>query len=339
MTCRIILLALFIRVLIALATRTFFQPDEYFQSLEVAHHLAFGYGRLTWEWLAQDPIRSIFYPALNAPVYFALKQLKLDNTRWLIWGPKILHGVLASGTDIALARLTRRVLGEKYVTTAIFLSLTSVFHGLALSRSLSNSLETTFTTIALSFLPWDFTLPGWRNELQISLQFAAFACAVRPTSAVIWIYIFPLMLWQQRRNIEVITVTFTKGIFMGVLWCWFMFILDSNYFGKPTFTALNFLRANLSSISLFYGANSWHYYFTQAIPILCTTTLPFVLHGAWLASRPDGTRPAKVLLGLTAWTVLIYSLAGHKEWRFIHPLLPIMHIFAAKSLVDSFTAS
>ena len=49
---RIVLVAVSARILISLATQTFFQPDEYFQSLEVAHHLVFGYGHLTWEWLS-----------------------------------------------------------------------------------------------------------------------------------------------------------------------------------------------------------------------------------------------------------------------------------------------
>lgn len=49
MTARTAALALAVRVLIAVLTRSFFQPDEYFQSLEVAHHLVFGYGALTWE--------------------------------------------------------------------------------------------------------------------------------------------------------------------------------------------------------------------------------------------------------------------------------------------------
>lgn len=41
---------------------------------------------------------------------------------------------------------------------------------------------------------------------------------------------------------------------------------------------------------------------------------------------------------LVAWTLVVYSAAGHKEWRFIHPLLPILHVFAAKSLVDFYAA-
>lgn len=67
------ILALSIRILIALSTRTFFQPDEYYQALEPAHSLVFGYGHLTWEWLTPQPIRSMIYPALNVPIYWLLK--------------------------------------------------------------------------------------------------------------------------------------------------------------------------------------------------------------------------------------------------------------------------
>lgn len=81
---RLILAAVLTRIAIALATQTFFQPDEYFQSLEVAHRLVFAYGHLTWEWLSPKPIRSILYPLLNVPIYFALKATRLDNTRLLV---------------------------------------------------------------------------------------------------------------------------------------------------------------------------------------------------------------------------------------------------------------
>ncbi len=108
------------------------------------------------------------------------------------------------------------------------------------------------------------------------------------------------------------------------------FALDMNYYSRGTLTPLNFLRTNLSSVSLFYGTSPWHYYLSQATPILCTTSLPFVLHGAWLATNPA---PSTLILQVLAWTISIYSLSGHKEWRFIHPLLPLMNILAAKSLV------
>ena len=134
--------ALVIRVLVAFCTRTFFQPDEYFQSLEPAYHLVFGYGHLTWEWLSPQPVRSIIYPALNVPIYWLLKTTRLSESEilgdWLLVSncfvdllgerslsiiqiscPKILHGLLAAGTDIWLAELSRIVLGRDYVSTVV----------------------------------------------------------------------------------------------------------------------------------------------------------------------------------------------------------------------------
>lgn len=72
-------LALGCRILIALCTGTFFQPDEYFQALEPAYHAVFGYGHLTWEWLSPQPIRSIIYPAINIPIYWLLKATTLAD--------------------------------------------------------------------------------------------------------------------------------------------------------------------------------------------------------------------------------------------------------------------
>ena len=138
-------LALVIRVTIALATRTFFQPDEYFQALEPAHYLVFGYGDLTWEWTTKPPIRSILYPALNVPIYWLLKFFRLDGTSLLVrWSetvsfqittfthgtkiaaPKVLHGLMAAGTDIWVLELCRKTLGQNYVPATV-----SVFYHLA----------------------------------------------------------------------------------------------------------------------------------------------------------------------------------------------------------------
>lgn len=89
-------------------------------------------------------------------------------------------------------------------------------------------------------------------------------------------------------------------------------------------------------MSLFYGANSWHYYITQGIPILCTTSLPFTLYGIWKTVKHTSARDTSLRTALTTvlWSTSVYSLAGHKEWRFLHPILPLLHLFAAKSLVD-----
>jgi hypothetical protein len=73
-----------VRISLTLTTSTFFQPDEYFQSLEVAHHAVFGYGHFTWEWLSKTPLRSPVYPAIYVPVYWLLKVAGLDESELLV---------------------------------------------------------------------------------------------------------------------------------------------------------------------------------------------------------------------------------------------------------------
>lgn len=45
-----LLVPLLFRSLSLLLPQTYFQPDEFYQALEPAHWLVFGYGHLTWEW-------------------------------------------------------------------------------------------------------------------------------------------------------------------------------------------------------------------------------------------------------------------------------------------------
>ncbi|KZP21235.1 glycosyltransferase family 22 protein [Athelia psychrophila] len=335
-------LRIFVRILIALSTRTFFQPDEYYQALEPAHALVFGYGHLTWEWLTPQPIRSVIYPALNLPIYWLLKVTGL-HTVWpslVVIGPKLLHGSLAAATDVWVRELAVKTIGEKYASVTLFLSLTSLFHALSLSRSLSNSLETSLTTIALALFPWDpashsFTFSD-KNRFSLCLLFAALACTIRPTNAIIWVYMFSYLCWHLRGRLQALAVVVGGAVVTGTLSLCAISFLDYLYYSKLTITHLNFLLTNLSSVSLFYGSNPWHFYIFQAIPILCTTSLPFVLFGAWKAVSRPGERRLKVLLGCIVWTISVYSMAGHKEWRFIHPLLPLLHILAAKYLVDAY---
>ena len=110
-----------------------------------------------------------------------------------------------------------------------------------------------------------------------------------------------------------------------------VFALDTWFYGRPTLTLINFLLVNASPVSSFYGSSPWHYYLSQALPILCIPTLPFVLHGFWLSFAQQGSK-LHIMAGCIGWTVFVYSFIGHKEWRFLHPLLPMMHVLAAESI-------
>ncbi|KZV64343.1 glycosyltransferase family 22 protein [Peniophora sp. CONT] len=326
--------ALALRIILALLTRTFFQPDEYFQGLEPAHKIVFGYGFMTWEWLAPQPIRSVVYPALNVPIYWLLKVLRLDDTILLVLAPKILHGALAAGTDVYVRELAGAIVGERYADVAYFISLTSCFHGLALSRSLSNSLETSLTTVALAYFPWDSAnFKPWK--LRRVLVFAALACMIRVTNAILWVLLVPMILWKTRGHRSLCRGFITDALVIGSGALLTLTALDSAFYGKVTLTPLSFLATNASAVSLFYGNAAWHYYLNQALPILLGPALPFFIAGVWrtMKERNSGAIQAVALI---AWSTFVYSCLGHKEWRFLHPVLPVMHVLAATYIVEAY---
>ncbi|KAF8136435.1 glycosyltransferase family 22 protein [Boletus edulis] len=339
------------RVLVALLTQSYFQPDEYFQALEPAHKYVFGYGHLTWEWMNPEPLRSMLYPALNVPVYWLLKVSGLDvYPSLVIAGPRVLHGLLAALTDVWVPKLASVVLddastrgiADRAVVSGLqyLLSITSFFHSLSLSRSLSNSLEVSLTTIALGYFPWDALVTSSLPDLCVLLRklrrstvFAGIACANRPTNAVIWLYMFSVLFWRLRGNAMHLAYILRDTVCIGLTVFLAVFTLDTWFYGRPTSTLMNFLLVNASPVSSFYGSSPWHYYVLQAFPILCTSALPFVLHGLWLAFAKPGSK-LHIMAGCIVWTVFVYSFIGHKEWRFLHPLLPMMHILAAESIVQ-----
>jgi GPI mannosyltransferase 3 len=170
------------------------------------------------------------------------------------------------------------------------------------------------------------------------LGLSALACMFRPTNAILWIFLYGKLFWSRqsdRRNPSFLGTTASVATVALVSLC----ALDTIYHGRDAnnfvvFTPFNFLKTNLTSVSLFYGSNPWHYYLIQALPILCTTALPFVLHGSWAIWKDPHSVALRVMLASVIWYISVFSLMGHKEWRFIHPVLPLLHLFAAKSLVN-----
>ncbi|KZS96324.1 glycosyltransferase family 22 protein [Sistotremastrum niveocremeum HHB9708] len=317
-----------LRISIAVLTRTFFQPDEFFQCLEPAHRLAFGYGHLTWEWLSAKPIRTIAYPAPWALLYKGLQWAHLDETSALIIVPKIFAGFLAAFTDIAIHGIVCRHLGRKYGSVVLFLSLSSFFHSLALTRTLATSMETILTTVALSF--WPFSDVPFTRRVRVALSIAAFSCILRPTSAIIWSFLFIDLFIFRKAGLEMWFSIISRCAALAIGSAFDRFGFSSQY--SPSI--LNFLGINSSSVASFYGRMPWHYYIVQALPILCNTSLPFALQGTFSALRGNHMAMKRMAM-LVIWTIFTYSLIGHKEWRFLHPILPLLHVLSAKAIVDA----
>lgn len=76
----------------------------------------------------------------------------------------------------------------------------------------------------------------------------------------------------------------------------------------------------------------WHYYLTQALPLLCTSILPFFVSGVYWSRSIKDPRMGQ-LIHIIGWSIFIYSAIPHKEWRFLHPLLPLIVIHASNTLL------
>ncbi|KIV99274.1 uncharacterized protein PV09_09042 [Verruconis gallopava] len=314
-TLHVLLVLLALRVVNALTLRTFFVPDEYYQSLEPAWQLAFGPHSgawITWEWRHQ--LRSSLHPVLFAAVYRAAALLSafLDLTpaseaAVLLVAPRVVQAVSAASLDFFTWRLGRRIFGStsRAAWTILAVSTLSPWQWFCSTRTLSNSLEASLTAAALYCWPWDWMLPARNDELKspnpsrtsrpsvassrvdedrsrpgLSLLLAAVASILRPTNVLVWIPIAlqTLSKVSSRRRYELIV----KAVVNGTAVALFSAIADRSFYGFFTFPPLRFLTFNIyQDLAVFYGRHRPDYYLTEGLPLLLMGLIPFVLFGLY----------------------------------------------------------
>ncbi len=190
----ILLFLVAFRILNALTIRTFFQPDEYFQSLEPAWQMAFGKDSgawITWvgvgawrhesilltacqEW--RNQLRSAIHPAIFATVYWtsdviatALQLSPSIRAELLLAAPKTLQAIFAAIGDYYTWKLAERIHGHgsSQAWAALALTVVNPWQWFVSTRTLSNCVETTLTIIALYNWPYHWSL---RVEGEAALQ-------------------------------------------------------------------------------------------------------------------------------------------------------------------------
>ncbi|GKD06168.1 GPI mannosyltransferase 3 [Tanacetum coccineum] len=199
---KILLICIIFRMANSLFVQTYFNPDEHWQALEVAHRITFGYGHLTWEWT--EGIRSYLHPMLFALLYKVLSILHLDTPLFMIKAPRLLQSFFSAFGDLYLFKLSHVLYGGRVAQWALFAQLSNWFMFYCSTRTLSNSLETVHTVISLYY--WPCLRVNSTNLPPVSrywaLVAAAIACAIRPTSAIIWLYVGLMELFVSRDRLK-----------------------------------------------------------------------------------------------------------------------------------------
>ncbi len=344
--------------------RTYFNADEYWQSLEVAHVAVFGYGHLTWEWDAA--VRGFAHPAVFAALYTAARWLHVDTVPFLVWAPRVVQAAFAALADVSITRLARRCNGNRARAWALFCTLACWFNFFCAVRTLSSCIETALSAAAAAMWPsqciiergdtntevyvataathWQrsrtsrkkrVTQNGGANSVA-ALSLAAAACVIRPTAMTYWLPIFFLEASRVGRSGS---VDRTHGIVrllslpLPIASCALSFttVTDRLFYGRWEFTTINFLKFNLlNDGSVHYGVHPWYWYLTQGLPSVATVYLPLAAF-ALFVQKCESAFPS--LLALSC-IIVGHSAVKHKEFRFMMPTLPFFLALSGVALAS-----
>lgn len=303
---KLFILLIIWRLVSVFIVQTSHVPDEYWQSLEVAHKLSFGYGYLTWEW--RVGIRSYLYPFFISIFYSLLKVLNIDYPSAIIYGPRILQALLSAYADYSFYAWT----GSKLAL--LCLSINWYWYYCA-TRTLINSFETCLTIIALSKYPWN----SHSNKSNAFLWLVGFLTFARPTSVVIWLPLCSYHIFKKKSSIiQYIAI----GIFCLIISTTIDSICDGNFILSP----LEFFKVNvLNRVSEQYGKMHGLWYLFSGLPVLLGLNYCLLPLSIFRIIKNYRNYKKSSLLAITiVWSLIIYSLIAHKEFRFILPLLPML---------------
>ena len=321
-----------LRVVNVFLVQTWFVPDEYWQSLEVAHRLVHGYGYLTWEW--KVGIRSYLFPLLFTVFYHVVRLLGLSRfTTVLVLGPRVIEALLSACAEYCFYVFVRTHFTARIAFWALFGLCTSWCWWYCATRTLTNSFEAAAVCISLHFYCWK--QPVFAKRFIIFVIITIVTTAVRPTSLTVWL---PLYTWffyrlYQRRGSLSLLFVFIKLSVLSAFVLLLLLAVDRCCYGDWRNVHFNFLQFNLlQNRASFYGSHPWHWYITQGLPITLGTHLPFVF-GGLVVSLMKHQAPSQTVIRsaicVIAFTLFLYSVPGHKEFRFILPLIPFFMLFAA----------
>ena len=250
------LFLLVFRILNAFVIKTFFVPDEFWQGPEIAHRVVFGYGYLTWEW--KEGLRGWTAPLIYAISYKLLAFFGLDTSTTVVMAPRIIQSVFASFGDLFLYKLAVKNFDIQTGAWTLICYLLSWFTFYNVTRTLTNSLETVLTTVALFYWPLKANEEKDIKLLIKALGFAALSCIIRPTAAIIWIPLCARHLFLTLHKLRFIFENLLPVGFLAMLWS---LVLNSWLYKRWTFVELNFVKFNvLNNMGTFYGSHPWHWW-------------------------------------------------------------------------------
>eukprot|EP00834_Sanchytrium_tribonematis_P000178 NODE_4_length_77007_cov_1.156642.p18 type:complete len:437 gc:universal NODE_4_length_77007_cov_1.156642:66455-67765(+) len=235
-----------------IVNKTWFVPDEHFQSIQLAYTRVYSIGETVWEF--DDAIRSGLFYGLYEYYLRVLQYLHIDTTFMINEFPRVIT------FSLMIYVQEKRIKHNPLI----------LFHWMHLfmgPRTLVNTMEYIIYTGSINS-KWFYPL-------------MSLGCIIRPT---LGIFYFPIFLNQVREDLKCVF----NWIFWGTASFGFSILIDTYYYQRWTSSIWNFFNFNVvHNFSEFYGTHNGLWYITSALPTLLGGCIIYFIVGLFKVSRKD----------------------------------------------------
>lgn len=297
----------------------FVHPDEHQQYLEAANRIAYGYGVSFWEY--DRGIRHLLYPGCLASFLLFLDGIGVTSPIMQARVIRCLLGLSVLGSMSAFSvDLYRRGKHIAAFTLLLFAALSPYFVFVG-ARTLSETATIPILVVVLMCLD---RYP-WTAGVLAGLMFG-----VRFQSALFVAPLFVAMAvgccrsGNARAALRAQCVPFATGCVLALT---FVGLVDRLTWGAWFHSPIEYFRANvMEGVAASFGVTPWYQYLLWTADVAFDSSLslvPFALIGFFVRPR-------------FAFAMLVFAFAhsmiGHKEPRFLWPMLPVLLILIAEGV-------
>lgn len=353
---RLFLLLCVLRILNTFFIQSYFEADEFWQTLEPAYCAAFLPGEacsgFTWEWKRRSalevasfggfimhsmlgPVRS-YLSVLPAYFLYRVASILRIDTAWLVArGPMILNAItVAAPTDWCVwyaARWLGRNDKKGHFSTwpqwSLFCSVTSWFNAYALVRAFSNAQETVLLAVAVALVSPEFI----GNEVHrhavkracLAFFIGGLSTSIRFTAITVFVPMGIILAERRSTLLQQLLFIFCPCALFGLLGIIAAALVDRLFYGFWTIPFLGNIHFNvISGNAALYGTHPWFWYITVGLPAVTGLLFPLLL-GDFCGRGSSSYGRRNIWVVLLSYIVAL-SFSAHKEFRFLHPMLPLV---------------
>ena len=303
----------------------YLHPDEHYQIIEFAGLLDGSNSEkdLAWEYAAH--IRPSIQPFLCYSIFEICNYFSITDPYTKTFILRLLTGLLALFVIHHFVNSTKKIIDKEYWRLYVILSYFLWFIPFICVRFSSETWSGVLFTLSLSFIIRD------KNKLSHNVTIGALLGLSFLFRYQIAFAILGLILWLviiKKTHFKKLITLITPAVIIVT----FGFLLDCVFYKEITLTTWNYLKVNLlEGKAAEFGTSPWYYYFHSIIRY-SLSPIGIIILASFIVSTIKNNK--QLIVWVILPFILAHSLIGHKELRFIFPmvsLIPLLIVTACQN--------